>query len=205
MDRRRLHPQGVLAVLVIVAAGCGLFEPREPKLASVIPPPPCLARLDPDSVVVNIAVHYARGGDCYPAQLADSVSPELAGFHFYPDIQDSLESLPRDPFTGWNKAIETSVTLSVAASADTIIVVFDSTYASPTIGSTSPTRETFYYEYHLLAVTAPGDTTRYQGQAELTMVRPTTTWSLEGFRDHRDASGRPTWGILRGSKRQASP
>lgn len=202
MDRRRFRPQGVLAALAVLAVGCGLFEPRQPKIASVVPPPPCLARLDPDSVLVNIVVHYARAGDCYAAQLADSAATTLPGFHFHPDIQDSLESPPRNPFAGWNKSVETSVTQTIAGSVDTIVVAFDSTYAPPTTSS-DPTRKTFYYHYHLYTVTALGDTMRYQGQAELTMVQPTTTWSLETFVDHRDGSGLPTWGILRETNRPA--
>jgi hypothetical protein len=185
----------------VLGAGCGLFEPRTPKIASVIPPPPCLVRLDPDSVLKNIRVHYARGGDCYPSQLADSVSETLSGFHFYPDVQDSLQILPRNPFAGWNKGVEKSVTQNILATVDTIVVKFDSTYAPTFTSPGSPTRKTFYYSYHLLVVTAPGDTTQYQGQAELTMVLPTSTWSLESFRDHRDTSGRPTWGILRANNR----
>ena len=164
-------------------------------------------RSDPDSVLANVAVHYGKATDCYAAQLADSIDTTQPGFHFYPDAQDyAAESNPPspNPFDGWNQEVETSVTQFIATRITTISVFFDSSYAAPTT-STNPTRETRYLYYHLRVVSAAGDSTRYQGQAELTMLQGQnqTNWALETFRDHRDASGLPTWGIFRAQERLA--
>lgn len=195
MGRRRYHPQGVLALLVLIGAGCGLFEPRDPRTATPIPQERCRVRSVPDSVVENIRVHYGRGTDCYAAQVD-------AGFQFYPDIQDSLQ---RDnpptpnPFDGWNHDVEVGVSQTISTRADTVLVFFDSEYAARST-TTNPTRETRYYNYHLLVI-QPSDTTRYQGQAEMTFIQRTTDFTLESFRDHRDGSVYPTWGSLRADQR----
>lgn len=205
MDRRRYRPEAVLAALVLIGAGCGLFEPRQPRVAVGPPPLPCRVRSSPDSVIANITVHYGKSTDCYATQLADSTDPTLAGFHFDPDVQDyALWNNPPspNPFDGWNKDVESRVSQSVATKVGSIVVSFDSTYAAPTT-STNPTRETRYYYYHLVVTTVVGDSTRYQGQAELTMLQTATNWSLETFRDHRDASGLPTWGSFRADRRLA--
>lgn len=202
MDRRRFHPQRLLAPLLGIAllAGCGLFKPKEPRVAVIVPAAPCRAQTLPDSVVDNIVVHYGEATACYVAQLADSVDATKPGFHFYPDIQDSLDRsnppIP-SPYNHWDKAVEVSVTQNISSSFDKVEVFFDSEYAGRV---TSPSRETRYYNYHLIT-TFGSATTRYQGQAEITFVQGTSDWFLETFRDHRDTSGLPTWGALRADKR----
>jgi hypothetical protein len=201
LGRRRFHPQGILALLVLIGAGCGLFEPRDPRSATPIPQERCRVRTSADSVVANITLHYGRGTDCYAAQV-DS------GFQFIPDPQDYLQ---RDnppslnPFDDWNRDVEVGVSQTISTRADTVLVSFDSTYAAKTT-TTNPTRETRYYNYHVLVIAAPtdttqSDTTRYQGQAEMTFVQRTTDYTLESFRDHRDGSVYPTWGSLRADQR----
>ena len=156
----------------------------------------CRIRSVPDSVVANIVLHYGRGTDCYAAQVD-------TGFQFVPDPQDYLQrDNPPNPnrFDNWNRDVEISVSQTISTVADSVLVVFDSEYA-PRSTTTSPTRETRYYNYHLLVILAPADTTRYQGQAEMTFIQRTTDWTLELFRDHRDGSGLPTWGSLRADQR----
>jgi hypothetical protein len=208
LDRRRFRPQAVLTALLVVVVGCGLFEPRQPHQITVLPPPlPCRVRSNPDSVLENIVVQYGKATDCYASQLADSTDPTQAGFHFYPDAQDyATENNPPspNPFDGWNQGVEISVTQFIATRIASISLSFDSSYAAPTT-STNPTRETRYLYYHLRVVSTAGDSTRYQGQAELTMLlgQNQTSWALETFRDHRDTSGLPTWGIFRAQERLA--
>lgn len=158
-------------------------------------------RTSADSVVANIAVHYGRGTDCYAAQIDP-------GFQFIPDAQDYLQrdNPPNpNPFDGWNRDVEVGVSQTISTRADTVLVFFDSTYAATTTTS-NPTRETRYYHYHVLVILAPADTTqsdttRYQGQAEMTFIQQTTDFTLESFRDHRDGSAYPTWGSLRADQR----
>lgn len=149
-----------------------------------------------DSVVTNITLHYGRGTDCYAAQVDPA-------FQFLPDPQDYLQ---RDnppapnPFDGWNRDVEVGVSQTISTRADTVLVFFDSEYAARS-STTNPTRETRYYNYHVLVIQAPADTVRYQGQAEMTFLQLTTDYTLESFQDHRDGSGLPTWGSLRADQR----
>lgn len=203
MGRSCFHPQGVLAgLLVLSGVGCGLFDTRDPRPAE-IPFERCRAQSQPDSVITNIRLHYGAASACYGDQLADSLDPGRPGFRFHPDIQDSLSRLNPplpSPYERWNKAVETSVTQNVSASHDTVVVIFGSEYASR-VTSTNPARETRFYNYSLWTVGASADTTRYQGQAELTLIQVTSNWYLETFVDHRDGSGLPTWGSLRADHR----
>jgi len=195
LGRWRFGPKSVLVLLALVV-GCGLFKPRDPRTAVPIPQERCRVRSSPDSVVANITLHYGRGTDCYGTQVD-------AAFQFFPDPQDSLQ---RDnppapnPFEGWNRDVEIGVSQTISTRADTVLVSFDSEYAARST-TTNPTRETRYYNYHVLVILAPADTTRYQGQAEMTFIQRTTDYTLESFRDHRDGSGLPTWGSLRADQR----
>lgn len=211
MDRRRHASETVLtgrvlcrvgiglAILVAALAGCGLFEPRDPREADGTTGPRCRNRSDPDSLYENIVVHYGQptSGSCY----ADMV--DLA-FVFTPDVQDYLEAPapPNNPYDGWNHDIEVGVTTNIKSTAAFIAVSFDSTYKSATT-TTNPTTETRYYYYHLLyQETGQPDTTRYQGLADITMTQGAgSLWTITAWRDQRDGSGRDTWGILRANKR----
>lgn len=149
-----------------------------------------------EDVLTNIRVHYGRGTDCYSAQVD-------TGFVFHADPQDYLlrDNPPApNPFDGWNRDVEVGVSQTLSTQADTVVVAFDSTYAAPST-TTNPTRETRYYNYHVLVIRAPVDTTRYQGQAEMTFIQRATDYTLEAFQDHRDGSGLPTWGSLRADLR----
>lgn len=197
MGRGRFGPKGVLAGFVVVAlaaaAGCGLFEPRDPRPAVAIPEP-CRVRTTVDSVAINIIRHYGRGTTCY----ADQVD---GGFLFNADLQDSLDrnNQAENPFAGWNRDLEIRVSQNISRAFDSVQVFLDTTYAT-TVTSTNPTRETRYYNYHLLVFRGAAST-RYQGQAEMTFIQRTTDFTLEAFRDHRDGSGLPTWGSLRADQR----
>ena len=188
-----------LALAAAVLAGCGLFEPRDPREADVTSGPRCRNRSEPDSLYDNIVVHYGQpaSGSCY----ADMVD---IGFVFTPDVQDYSEAPPppNNPYDGWNHDIEVGVTTNIKSTALFIKVSFDSTYKSATF-TTSPTTETRYYYYHVLyRETGQPDTTRFQGLADITMTQGSgSLWTITAWRDQRDGSGRDTWGILRANKR----
>ena len=181
----------------MLALGCGLFDPREPRPSTPIVLVPCRVLTSPDSVIANLVGHYGRtqGLTCY-GSLVDP------GFLFFPDTQDSLERTnppAPSPFENWNRNVEMDVTQTIASGVDSVQVFFDGEYA-PRSTTTSPASETRYYNYHLLVYDP--DTTRYQGQAEVTMVQGASTlWTLRTWRDRRDASGFPTWGSFRADNR----
>ena len=211
MDRRHHVPKAVLSrriisraataltFLVALLAGCGLFEPRDPRDTDGVSGPRCRNRSDPDSLYENIVVHYGQpaSGSCY-ADMIDT------GFVFTPDLQDYSEAPPppNNPYDGWNRNIEVGVTTNIKSTAAFIEVSFDSTY-KPSTTTTNPRTETRYYHYHVLyQETGQSDTTRYQGLADITMLQGSgSLWTITGWRDQRDGSGIDTWGILRANKR----
>jgi hypothetical protein len=188
-----------LALAAAFLAGCGLFEPRDPREADGTTGPRCRNRSDPDSLYDNIIVHYGQpaSGSCY----ADMVD---AAFVFTPDVQDYSEAPPppNNPYDGWNHDIEVGVTTNIKSTAAFIRLSFDSTYKSPTF-TTNPSTETRYYYYHVLyQETGQPDTTRFQGLADITMAQGSgSLWTVTVWRDQRDGSGLDTWGILRANKR----
>jgi hypothetical protein len=201
LDRWRHGAQRLLAlgtVCVLAAlAGCGLFDTRDPRVPGAVGER-CRNPTDPDSVVQNILVHYGRqsGTSCYNSML-DS------GFVFHPDPTDS--SANPTPFaTTWNRAIEERVTTNIAAdSVESITVVFDRQYQSPTEDTGPPRKVTRFYEYHILLhrIGHP-DTTRYQGRSDITFQQGANTlWTILTWRDQTDGSGLPTWSRLRGDHR----
>jgi len=196
LGRRRYHLALLLTAALAAVMGCGLFDLRDPRPTdTTVPPARCRLRTTPDSVLANIVVHYGTRTSCYGEQLD-------TGFVFVPDPQDYIEEQnpgSPNPFDGWNRDTEIGVSERISTDADTVVVSFDSTYAAPST-STNPTRETRYYYYHLLLVGNSADTTRYQGQAEVTFIQRAITYTLERFVDHRDGSTLPTWGSLRADK-----
>jgi hypothetical protein len=177
--------------LLLLAGGCGLFDPRDPK-PSTSPGTGCHGLTSPDSLIANVQEHYGSppGLTCFSTVLDD-------GFLFHPDIQDSIDALPDSIYRTWNREIETRVATGLAADAAFCSTVFDSEYAARSV-STDQRTEVRFYAYHLRfrAKSAP-DTTRYQGLADLTFHQESGIWHLTTWVDKRDASGLATWGTLR--------
>src|SRR6185503_21302674 len=75
----------LLAFLLALVAGCGLFKPRDPRSGGG-PGVNCATPNSPDNVVANILAHYAElaGTTCYSDMLD-------ASFAFHPDATDSNE------------------------------------------------------------------------------------------------------------------
>lgn len=200
LNRRILARVAVgLALVVGILAGCGLFEPRDPRDADGTSGPRCRNRSEPDSLYDNIIVHYGQpsSGSCYADMIGDA-------FVFTPDVQDYADAPapPNNPYDGWNRAIEIGVTTNIKSTVQFIQVSFDSTY-QPTTTTTNPTTETRYYHYHVLyRQTGQSDTTRFQGLADITTEQGAgSLWTIKAWRDQRDGSGFDTWGILRANNR----
>ena len=172
--------------------GCGLFEPRDPKVGGD-PGVICLTPNTPSAVVANVTAHYASspGLTCYTSML-DSA------FAFHPDVADSIDSTP-DIFLNWNRDIESRVATNLARDATSRSVTFDSFYASP---STSPDGRTQvqFWVYHLI-VKAPqaAPDTLFRGFADITFFQGASggQWHITTWVDRRDTSGARTWGYLR--------
>ncbi|HLQ67165.1 MAG TPA: hypothetical protein VK123_08050 [Candidatus Limnocylindrales bacterium] len=180
-----------------MVVGCGLFDTRDPKLPTT-PTAPCANYTEPDSLVLNIRVHYGQlsVASCYNPML-DSL------FLFHPDPVDS--SVNPTPFLKvWNQQVEGRVATNIAADSVAMFqTFFDGTYQSPIVDPGPPRRETRFYNYHIL-FTRIGRfaAIRYQGRAEITFEQETgTLWRIRYWTDHADTSGYPTWGRLRADHR----
>ncbi len=188
---RGLRALAALALALLLVSGCSLFKPRSAQKAAV-PPTACLELVTTQNVVLNTEAQYGRAGGstCYASGID-------AAFTFHADPGDSVDALPEYPFVNWTRDVETSVETRLGADAESIAVVFDSTYANPIISTDT---ETHYYAYHVLfnPVGSAG-TVRYQGQADITFRRGAgdNKWRIVDWADKRDGSGLPTWGYLR--------
>lgn len=181
-----------LALLGLVA-GCGLFEPRDPRPGGG-PGVNCATPNSPDNVVANIVNHYAElaGVSCYTDMLDET-------FLFHPDLTDSSEVPPGDMvFVNWNRDVESRDARNIAAAATFHSVSFDSEYAARVISPDQRTQVRFY-AYHLI-IRAPqvAPDTLFQGLADITFFQGSDAqWHITNWVDKRDGSGARTWGYLR--------
>jgi ketosteroid isomerase-like protein len=183
---------GALVVsILIVAGGCGLFKPRDPRPGggAVVP---CATPNSPNDVVTNILNHYADalGVGCYVDMLDDS-------FAFHPDLTDSSEAIQPNVFVNWNKSVEDQDARAIANKATSRTVVFDSLYANTIV---SPDQRTVirFYQYHLIVHPAQSTDTLFQGRADITFFQGGNgQWHVTSWVDKRDGSGARTWGYLR--------
>lgn len=178
-------------LLLLPLAGCGLFEPRDPRPATDTGPR-CRGLTAPDSLAINIEEQYGTlaGVTCFTSILDNS-------YLFHPDVQDSIDALPDSIYRNWNRTIESRVATNLAADAVYCAAVFDSQYAAPSVSPDLRTEVRFYAYHVLLRTRSAPDTTRYQGLADLTFHQESGFWHLTSWVDKRDASGLSTWGALR--------
>jgi hypothetical protein len=193
---RRFWAQGVTATAAILAlalvAGCGLFEPRDPRPGGG-PGVNCATPNSPDNVVSNIVNHYAElaGVTCYTDMLDTS-------FTFHPDPADSSEALPDTVFNHWTRDIEARDAGNVARDVTFHVASFDSEYAARAISADQRT-QTRFYAYHLIIYSPQASPdTLFRGLADITFFQGSNAqWHITSWVDKRDGSGARTWGYLR--------
>lgn len=194
MDPIRVRTVAIpMALLLVCAAGCGLFKPRDPRPGGG-PGVNCAIPNSPDNVVFNILNHYAElaGVSCYNDMLDTS-------FVFHPDFADSNEALPDTIYAHWTRDVEVRDANNVAAKATFHVASFDSEYAARVISADQRTQVRFY-AYHLIihapAPVAPD--TLFRGLADITFFQGgDAQWHITNWVDKRDGSGARTWGYLR--------
>ena len=188
-------------MVVLVAAGCDLFETRSPNDPGT-DTFPCAALLAPDSAFVNIQGAYGRpnGLACYTSGLADSTSPTEIGFRFHPDPTDSLNS-PAS-FASWSRNVEVVVAQNIANSSNPSIFLL-TLKTPPTIITSQPDIEVRRYAYEIEFSAPEIPDTFFQGLAEVTVRRTGGQWLIHDWVDRRDPGGTTTltWGYLRASYR----
>jgi hypothetical protein len=196
----RVRPAGAalalaLLALALVAAGCSLFEPRDPEEPTT-PSVRCRTRSTADSVIALVEESYGTlsGISCYGSSL-DAI------FAFHPDPADSIEAGQPggvSPYANWNRDVELRVTGNLAADAAFADAVFDSEYAARDV-SVDGRMETRHYAYHVrFQSKSGGPMVRFQGLADITLLQGADAlWTITVWVDKRDASENPTWGRLR--------
>jgi len=184
-----------VVLLLALAAGCGLFKPRDPRPGGG-PGVHCATPNSPDSVVANVLNHYAEfaGVSCYADQLDTA-------FVFRPDFTDSVEA-GGTIFAGWTKSVETTDANLLARNVTFHAVSFDSEYAARVISADARTQVRFY-AYHLTihepaATAKAAPDTLFSGLADITFFQGgDAQWHITNWTDKRDGSGARTWGYLR--------
>jgi len=172
--------------------GCGLFSPRDP-LSGGGPGTVCLTPTTPAAVIANVQVNYAlpAGRTCYEQMLDNT-------FVFHPDVADSIEALPDTVFAHWTRDVEIATNAGLASNGTFRSVAFDSEYAAPSISPDQRTQVRFYYYHLIIKASLAVPDTLFQGLADLTLVQGFgEEWHITDWADHRDASGRRSWGYLR--------
>lgn len=203
MARGRVVPEGLLsrpipallfAALVSGAAGCGLFEARDPLEAGVAPFP-CASLIAQDNVFSNIRSAYGKGEGlgCYGSLLDPT-------FAFQPDPAD-LSEAPPGQYDNWSKSVEQQVTQNLVSDAQEFLLRYTGPYEPV---STTPDAEIRRYPYEIEFHGTVIPDTLFQGIAEVTITRSTAgLWQVTNWVDRRDPNGTTTrtWGYLRGAFR----
>lgn len=186
------------AVAGLLAAGCGLFETRDPEQPSTKADCGLPLTSGATATVFNLQQFFGRSGyeTCYD-NLIDS------SFAFHPDLQDSSLFLPEAPFVDWNREVEINVNGKIATTADFILVQFLGKYADTIISPDQATEQRFLnYQVKIRddSLLVANDTLRFTGKADLTLHRGSNgEWKVTSWLDHRGgATPDSTWGRLRG-------
>ncbi len=192
MGSRRIFLRCVgWAITFAFSAGCGLFQPRDPREAAG-PGIVCLTPNTTDDVVVNVTRNYGRvdGLTCYISMLD-------AAFAFHPDPADSLEALPDTVYSNWTATVESRDATSLAERDTFSVAAFDTEYTARVI-SGDGRREIHFYRYHLIVHVAATTDTLFRGLADITFQQDVADrWRITEWVDKRDGSGARTWGYLR--------
>jgi len=193
VSRRIISRPGGLAaaaLLILIQAGCGLFDTREPVEGeggqSFWQPP-----TSPEIIVRNLEVAFENGifNDYQRALTAD--------FTFHPDLADSLDVEGGRPgaFANWTRDVETETAAAIFATADSLSLVMDPP-SQEIIGD-----DRLLKQNYILTLQTVGGATIYAGEVWF-FVRPVAgEWYIYHWEDIATSSSRRSWGFLKGNTR----
>jgi hypothetical protein len=188
--------RGAWLLALPLAAGCGLFDPRDPD-----PPgdeeqvpwnPPTAMAVALGNIQRTLEAKSVTNYDRSIATEELSQEPDFRPFTFVPDAVDA-QIIGETYFESWDRQQEVTIMGQIIdTSADVSLewTVRDSI----TTGSAEA-----YYEdigYSLAFSWADRDTL-YSGNADLYFIEDNGQWFLTRWEDKRDGSGHETWGMLR--------
>ena len=188
---------------VVVAAGCGWFDTREPLPGEIVAPVPWVNPVEPEMVLANMdsaMTYLGRGIDNYAKCFGDT-------FHFYPYPNDeavlAAEGKPQ-AYEDWVLSVERDVMELVLSMAKTVDVRFE----GHDVVADNTEYKIWEERYLLIIDSLNGEHGEYQGVARLEIrIDPNQAdqWFITRWQDFVKP-GQPdnveTWGWLRGQRRQ---
>lgn len=177
------------AVLPTLGSGC-LFQPREAQAPAgeeagwVVPDEPSVVFVNMENGLESLK------GTNYEKSIASQ-------FVFVP-LPSDADQLP-GAFDGWNAQVEKEVTRRIIGDSQSIQVDF--------LGLTRINNDIsfaqFQGSYELTLVSkAAQDTVVYKGKAQFELREGSRGWEMVRWEEIESVVGYPTWGYLRGSRRQ---
>lgn len=179
----------IVPLLMLVSAGCSLFEPRDAE------PPgsggtPWQVPTVPTAVFRNMESGLEDlTGVNYERSLNDA-------FTYVPD-GGTASQFPPGRFENWSRQDEITVIQRIVGDNSDVSVTFTNTPITDT-GSFAQFEGTYAL---VLTSTATGDVTEYRARARYDLVRSGSGWQLVKWEDLDPESGFATWGFLRGTFR----
>lgn len=189
--------------VLILGAGCGWLETRDPLEGEVLPPVPWESPVDPETVLANMdsaLIYLGRGIDNYARCLGDT-------FHFYPfgpDADALAQQGNENAFLDWDRDIEQEVMNLVLSGATSV----DLTFVDEDHQEVAGTEEfKIWDEHYILVITKQGgEEETHEGIAHLELrIDPdqANQWFITRWQDFEwPGQTTSTWGLLRGETRQ---
>jgi hypothetical protein len=194
MDRPSRFRAATLAlVLTLTAAGCGLFEPREPDDPQ--DPPPRHQPTAPESVLFNfkVALEYKVVG---ASQLAETLDPDFRLVIYSVDRQElnGLEEIFKSEFERANRDF-----LSLRVGGNEVLVTFGE-QAPEVVSSDSAFYDDLPYTIEINPPAGQGSDPLevIEGEVDLGM-KSRTTWAIASWTDQpKEGSGNRRYGYYMG-------
>lgn len=172
-------------LLAILAAGCGLFDPREAET-------PGNENQIPWNPPLTMSVALKNIERTLEAKSVANYERSLATIFTVAGDPTDLAEIGEDPFLQWDRNQEVSVMSQILSTSATVTLNW-------TVGDSAVVGENQYYKdiVYTLKFRWPNDDTIYSGKADLYFIEDNGQWYLSHWEDKRDGSGNPTWGMLR--------
>jgi len=182
-------PALLVAFLLVVGVGCGIFEPRDAN------PPgsegtPWVSPSLPAQVFLNLESGLEDlTGVNYEKSLGDA-------FTFIP-LPSDVDRLGAAAFADWTKTVEVEVTQKILGDATKVAVSF----INPQQIRNEQDFADFRAPYELIVTYTRGEIDTFKAVAQFDMQRLGQGWGLIRWTDQEGVQGFATWGYLRGTTR----